>query len=159
MAANHASLADPPLVGSSLHRPVYFMAKEELFRVPILGFLIKRVNAFPIRRKEGDVGAFRTAQEILNSGGALTVFPEGRRQRNGRMGRPRAGVALLAAKTGAPVVPVYVHNTNKLFHFPRLTVLFGSPLRIGENENHETFAHRIMEQIGKLKETYFGPTH
>jgi 1-acyl-sn-glycerol-3-phosphate acyltransferase len=156
-AANHASFADPPLVGSSVHRPLYFMAKEELFQIPLLGWLIRHVNAFPIRRKEGDVGAFRTAQRILAAGGAMLLFPEGRRQKGGVFGKPKAGVGLLAVKSGAPVVPVYVHNTFRLWQCPRLTVVFGPPLVAMGGETAEGFSQRMMDAIRRLKEDTFGP--
>jgi 1-acyl-sn-glycerol-3-phosphate acyltransferase len=155
-AANHASFADPPLVGSSVSRPLYFMAKEELFQVPLFGWLIRHVNAFPIRRKEGDVGAFRTAQRILAAGGAMIMFPEGRRQKGGVFGKPKAGLGLLAVKTGTPVVPAYVHNTHHLWRFPRLTVVFGAPLIAGPGETAEIFSQRIMDTIRHLKEEHFG---
>lgn len=155
-AANHASFADPPLVGSSVSRPLYFMAKEELFQVPLLGWLIRHVNAFPIRRKEGDVGAFRTAQRILAAGGAMIMFPEGRRQKGGVLGKPKAGLGLLAVKTQTPVVPAYVHNTHRLWRFPRLSVIFGAPLTAGPGETAESFSHRIMDTIRRLKEDHFG---
>lgn len=155
-AANHASFADPPLVGSSVSRPLYFMAKEELFQVPLFGWLIRRVNAFPIRRKEGDVGAFRTAQRILAAGGALIMFPEGRRQKGGVFGKPKAGLGFLAVKTGTPVVPAYVHNTNRLWRFPRLTVVFGPPLTTNAGEKAEDFSQRLMDAIRRLKEDHFG---
>ena len=156
-AANHASFADPPLVGSSVSRPLYFMAKEELFRVPLFGWLIRHVNAFPIRRKEGDVGAFRTAQRILAAGGAMIMFPEGRRQKGGVLGKPKAGLGLLAVKSGTPVVPAYVHNTHRLWRFPPLTVIFGAPLTAEKGESAETFSLRLMDTIRRLKEDHFGP--
>ncbi|MBK8575798.1 MAG: 1-acyl-sn-glycerol-3-phosphate acyltransferase [Elusimicrobia bacterium] len=155
-AANHASFADPPLVGSSVSRPLYFMAKEELFHVPVLGWLIRHVNAFPIRRKEGDVGAFRTAQRILAAGGAMIMFPEGRRQKGGVFGKPKSGLGLLAVKSGTPVVPAYVHNTHRLWRFPRLSVVFGAPLTAAPGETAELFSQRIMDTIRRLKEDHFG---
>jgi 1-acyl-sn-glycerol-3-phosphate acyltransferase len=155
-ASNHASFADPPLVGSSVSRPLYFMAKEELFKIPILGWLIRRTNAFPIRRKEGDVGAFRTAQRILAAGGAMIMFPEGRRQKGGVLGKPKAGLGLLAVKSGVPVVPVYVHDTHRMRRFPRVSVVFGASLRAISGETAEVFSIRIMESIHRLQEDFRG---
>lgn len=156
IAANHASFIDPPLVGSSLPRPLYYMGKEELFRWPVFGWIISQVNAFPIRRKEGDVGAIRTAHRILAAGGALIVFPEGRRQRGGEFGRPKGGVGLLAVKTGAPVVPAYLHGNHRAWRFPRLRVVFGKPLAAAPGETGEAFAHRVMNAIRDLKESLRG---
>lgn len=156
LASNHASFVDPPLIGSHLPRPLYYMAKEELFQIPIFGWIIRQVNAFPIRRREGDVGALRTAQRVLSAGGALIVFPEGRRQKGGVLGRPKGGAGLLAVKTGAPVVPVYVHNTHRAWRFPKLTIVFGRPFSAGAGESAQAFVHRAMDAIRELKESVCG---
>lgn len=157
LASNHLSWADPPLVGCSMARMIHFMAKQELFDVPLLGRIIKQVNAFPIKRVERDVGAFRTAQRILAAGGAIIVFPEGTRQRNGMFGRPKPGVGMLAVKTNCPVVPVYVHNSNRLGSLKKLWVCFGQPLRTDGEGDYQVFTNRVMEEIIRLKETHLGP--
>src|SRR3989338_3536248 len=79
-AANHRSLADPNLVGSAIPYPVHYFAKEELFRILLLGWYIRRVNAFPVSRTETDIGAVKTAQRILEAGEGLVLFPEGGRR-------------------------------------------------------------------------------
>ncbi len=158
LAANHASFVDPSLVGSSLRRPIYFMGKEELFRAPCFGWLLRQVNAFPIRRKEGDVGAFRLAQKILAAGGALIVFPEGKRQRQGVLGPPKRGVGVLAAKSRATVIPVYLHDTHRAWRLPRLAVVFGRPLAVHPGESGDDFAQRAMKAIHFLKEALRGNT-
>lgn len=152
LASNHASFFDPPLVGSSVDRPIYFMAKEELFRVPLFGTVIRLVNAFPVRRGGGDVGAFRTATRILKGGGAMILFPEGRRQAGGRLGEPRPGVGLLAAHTGAHVVPIYCRNTHRARFLAALSVTFGGPLALGAEESPEAFSRRVMDAIRRLRE-------
>ena len=156
VAANHASFADPPLVGSFLPRAVYFMAKEELFRVPFFGWLIGQVHAFPVRRREGDTGALKTAQRILDAEGALIVFPQGTRQKPGTWGPPKRGIGLLARKTRAPVVPVYVHNTHRTWRLARLGLTFGDPLHIQDGENAEAFSHRVLDAIRHLSEASHG---
>lgn len=157
LSPNHASFADPPLVGSQLPRTLFYMGKEELFRIPVLGWLIRQVNAFPIRRKEGDIAAIKAAERILNAGGALIVFPEGRRQREGRLGAPKRGVGLLASRTGAPVLPVYVHNGHRVMRGARLTVIFGRAMSMNPDETAEDFSRRVMDAIRGLKEAHFGP--
>jgi len=157
LSPNHASFADPPLVGSQLPRTLFYMGKEELFRIPVLGWLIRQVNAFPIRRKEGDIAAIKAAERILNAGGALIVFPEGRRQREGRLGAPKRGVGLLASRTGAPVLPVYVHNGHRVMRGARLTVIFGRAMSMNLDETAEDFSRRVMDAIRGLKEAHFGP--
>ncbi|HRY29269.1 MAG TPA: lysophospholipid acyltransferase family protein [Elusimicrobiota bacterium] len=159
LAANHASWADPPVIGCSLPRPIYFMGKQELFDVPLFGGIIRRVNAFPVKRTEHDVGAFKTAQRLIISGKAMIVFPEGKRQRTGKLAAAKAGVGMLAAKTNAPVVPVYVHNTYRLWSLPRLWVCFGAPLSAGGGKEYQAFSDRVMKEIVRLKETHLGTTN
>jgi 1-acyl-sn-glycerol-3-phosphate acyltransferase len=158
-AANHTSWADPPMVGCSLPRPIYFMAKQELFDAPLFGWVFRQVNAFPIKRVERDVSAFKTAQRILAAGGALIVFPEGTRQRTGQFGPVKAGVGMLSVKTGCPVVPVYVHNAHKLGRFARVTVCLGKPVRPSGETDYQAYSQRIMREIAALKEQYFGPSN
>jgi 1-acyl-sn-glycerol-3-phosphate acyltransferase len=150
-AANHASFADPPLVGSSVSRPLYFMAKEELFHVPILGWLIRHVNAFPIRRKEGDVGAFRTAQRILAAGGAMIMFPKDGVRRAGYLENPKRGWASWRSKAARRWFRRMFTTPIRLWRCPRLTVVFGAPLTAMGGETAELFSQRIMDTIRRLE--------
>ena len=104
LVGNHSSLLDPPLVGGVAPRPLSFMAKAELFRVPLLGGLIRRLNARPVRREGADAGALRTALRILQDGGLLLMFPEGTRGPEGSLRPAKPGAAMLAVLSGAPVV-------------------------------------------------------
>lgn len=156
-ASNHVSNADPPLVGSMIPRNIHFMAKQELFDVPLLGWFIRQVNAFPVKRWARDVSAFKNAQRLLESGEALILFPEGTRQREGHgFGKPKPGVGMLAHKTGCRVVPVYVHNSGKLASFKPVAVCFGKPLTAEGPEDYEAFAREVMRRIHELKEAHFG---
>ncbi len=155
-ASNHVSLADPPLVGSCIPRMIHFMAKQELFEIPVFGWIIRQVNAFPVKRVERDVGAFKTAQRLLLAGEAIILFPEGTRQRGGRLGRPKSGVGMLAVKTQCPVVPVYVHNADRLSSLKPLRVCFGRPLRAEADADYDAFSRRVMEAIADLKEECLG---
>lgn len=156
IAPNHASFADPPLVGSQLPRTLFYMGKEELFRIPVFGWILRQVNAFPIRRKEGDIAAIKAAERILNAGGALIVFPEGRRQRNGQLAAPKRGVGLLAVRTGVPVLPVYVHNAHRILRLAQITIVFGRPISPAAGETAEVFSQRVMDAVRQLKEAHFG---
>lgn len=156
LASNHASLADPPLVATAILRPVFFMAKQELFDIPGLGWLIRQLNAFPIRRMERDVGAFRMAQQVLTRGKVLILFPEGTRQKSGELGRARAGVGMLAIRTGCPVVPVYVHNARRIGRLARLSVVFGAPLSPAGETDYQAFSDKVMAAVARLKENNFG---
>src|SRR3954454_15534330 len=113
LASNHRSFLDPFIVGICLNRPVYFVAKKELFDRRLTGWFLNCLGAFPIRRGESDEESVETAKQILNRGDALVIFPEGTRIREGSLGRAKRGVGRLALETGAPVVPVAVHGTER----------------------------------------------
>jgi glycerol-3-phosphate dehydrogenase (NAD(P)+) len=113
LATNHRSFLDPFLIGLSARGPVYYMAKQELFRNSLQGWLLNRLGAFPVCRGESDPEAVRTALELLERGRAIVIFPEGTRIRSGSLAPPKRGVGRLALASGAPVVPVAVVGTER----------------------------------------------
>jgi 1-acyl-sn-glycerol-3-phosphate acyltransferase len=113
VVANHGSHLDPPLLGHALGRPVAFMAKAELFRVPLLGPIIRACGAYPVARGASDREAIRIATDRLQQGWATGVFLDGTRQANGRVNQPQAGAALLAARAGVPLLPVAIINSHR----------------------------------------------
>ena len=133
VVANHGSHLDPPLLGHALGRPVAFMAKAELFKIPILGSIIRACGAYPVKRGASDREAIRTATARLEEGWAIGVFLDGTRQTDGRVNQPRPGAALLAARSGAPLLPVAIINSHRALgggrSWPRLVPV---ALRIGE---------------------------
>ncbi len=133
VASNHGSHLDPPILGHALGRPVAFMAKSELFRIPILSFIISACGAYPVKRGAGDREALRTASNRLLEGWATGVFLDGTRQENGRVNDPKAGAALLAARSGCPILPVAIVNSHRAFPkgslFPRFVCIH---LKVGE---------------------------
>ncbi len=151
IAANHRSLADPPLVGVATTRYVHFLAKEELFRFRPFGWLIKNLNAHPLNRGGSDIAAFKIAKKILSEGEGLIVFPEGRRSKTDELGKPKAGVGMLAHISKAPVIPTYIHNSGHLKDFKRLIVSFGSPIRYENFDSYERMAEDVMASIADLK--------
>ena len=113
IAPNHRSFLDPWVVGICLRRPVYFVAKRELFQRRWMGWFLNSLGAFPIRRGESDEEAMETARQLVERGEAILIFPEGTRIRRGSLGDPKRGVGRLALETGAPVVPVAVMGTER----------------------------------------------
>ena len=112
LASNHRSFLDPFVIATIVRRPLYYVAKEELFRGRLNSWLLNSLGAFPVRRGESDGDMIDTATAILARGDAVLIFVEGTRIRPGALGRPRRGVGRLALETGAPVVPVAVIGTE-----------------------------------------------
>ena len=112
LASNHRSFLDPFVIGTAASRPIYYVAKEELFRFPPAGWWLNALGAFPVRRGAGDADTLETARAILARGDVVLLFCEGTRVRPGPLGRPRRGVGRLALESGAPVVPVAVLGTE-----------------------------------------------
>jgi glycerol-3-phosphate dehydrogenase (NAD(P)+) len=112
LAANHRSFLDPFVIGAMAHRPVYYVAKRELFDSRLTAWFISSLGAFPIDRGSSDQDAMATAREILARGDCVVIFPEGTRVRPGPLGAPHSGIGRLALETGAQVVPVAVIGTE-----------------------------------------------
>lgn len=140
LMANHVSWLDPPILGWLIPRRITFMAKEELFRNWFVRWVVANYGAFPIRRGEGDRQALREALKVLDSGGVLGMFPEGTRSRDGQLQAGQPGIALLALRSGAPVLPVAIVGTDRIWRLsslirrPRFTVTIGRPFKLSESE-------------------------
>ena len=112
LASNHRSFLDPFAIGCCLGRPIYFVAKEELFKNPALGWILNCLGAFPIKRGASDEESMDTALALLERGQAVVIFPEGTRIRTGSLGSPKRGVGRIALESGTPVVPIAVTNSE-----------------------------------------------
>ena len=160
VVANHGSHLDPPLLGHALGRPVSFMAKAELFRIPILGRVIRACGAYPVKRGASDREAIRTATARLNEGWAIGVFLDGTRQSDGRVNQPMPGAALLAARSGAALLPVAILNSHRALgvgrNLPRLVRLemrIGTPVPAPSSRRKpdlEATTHELQRRINAL---------
>ncbi|MBA3422885.1 MAG: 1-acyl-sn-glycerol-3-phosphate acyltransferase, partial [Thermoleophilaceae bacterium] len=153
LAANHRSFLDPWLIACCARRPVYFMAKHELFDRRVVGWILNALGAFPVCRDESDETAMETARLLLERGEAVVVFPEGTRIRRGSLRRPRRGVGRLALETGAPVVPIAVLGSDRarrgwLIRPVKIRVRCGRPLTFPQVERPSSrLAAELSERI------------
>jgi 1-acyl-sn-glycerol-3-phosphate acyltransferase len=163
LVSNHVSVLDPPFIGGAAPRELYFLAKEELFRVPLLGRLIHALNARPVRRDGSDSRALKTALTLLGENRAILLFPEGTRGVEGRLGEGKSGAGMLAVMSGAPVVPVHISGTARALPpgraLPRPTrvrVRFGPPLYFKtarderRKERYREATEEMMRAIAQL---------
>jgi 1-acyl-sn-glycerol-3-phosphate acyltransferase len=156
VACNHMAYLDPPVLGSASPRRLSYMAKQELFKIPVLGPAIAAVGAYPVDRQGSATSAVKRSVEVLRAGGAIGIFPEGRRNRGGEA-EVRAGVALLASLGKAPVVPACIVGTNGARRFEQFHVIFGPPMRLPEDrkatrEEMMNFTEEVMRAIRSLPE-------
>jgi 1-acyl-sn-glycerol-3-phosphate acyltransferase len=126
VASNHVSYWDPTVVGMLIPREAHYLAKEELFAVPVVGFLMRGVNSIPIKRGSADLTGLKRAIDVLKDGGCLLLFPEGSRMKDGALHPARPGLGLLVVQAGVPIVPCYVSGTNR----PRRWFLRREKLRV-----------------------------
>ncbi|MBG9448826.1 1-acyl-sn-glycerol-3-phosphate acyltransferase [Cytobacillus firmus] len=156
LCSNHIDNLDPPVVGINAPRPVYFMAKEELFNVPVLGKIVPHLNAFPVKRGMSDREALRKGLGILKEGNVLGLFPEGTRSKTGQLGKGLAGAGFFALRSEAHVVPCAIIGPYKAFS--KLKVVYGKPIDMNELRERKASAEEttdmIMSEIRKLIEDY-----
>jgi 1-acyl-sn-glycerol-3-phosphate acyltransferase len=152
LCTNHIHNFDPIVVGITSPRPIHFMAKEELFTVPILGKIMPLINAFPVKRGLSDRGALRKGLGILKEGNVLGLFPEGTRSKTGELGEGLAGAGFFALRSNAHIVPCAIIGPYK--PFKRLKVVYGKPIDMEEYRKNkatpEQTTELIMMEINKL---------
>lgn len=171
LAANHASFLDPPLVGSGLHRQINYLARASLFRYPGVGWLFRNWNAVPVERDGGGAAGLKAILERLLAGGAIILFPEGTRTRDGKLQPARSGIGLTVIKSDAVVIPVRTFGTFECysrtihFHLPKqLTVKYGEPMKFEKlraeaktcdkarlKQIYQEVADEIMAAIARLE--------
>lgn len=154
---NHTRLTDPLCLAFALGHPrqIHAMAKEELMNIPLLGGLLKRAGIFGVKRGKADIGAIKKAMRCLKDGERLMMFPEGTRHQDGEMRDAKTGCAMVAVRTGVPIVPVFIPAKKKLFRFTK--VVFGEPYYpqvAGTKANAEDYriiADDLLERIRALE--------
>jgi len=156
IACNHVSYVDPPALGCGLPRQVLFMAKTELFAIPVLGPIIRGLGAFPVDRSRGDVAALKAAAQVLKGNRVLGIFPEGTRNLDGTV-KAQMGVALLASLSGATVVPAYISGSRDAAKRAKVTVVYGKPFGItlerkARRDDLAKWTDDLMNQIYALRE-------
>ena len=166
VASNHASHLDPPLIAVLVWRELHFMAKEELFSSRLFSRIIRSLNAHPVNRDGVNRRTLREYIDVLKTGGALIIFPEGTRTSDGNLQEPKTGAAMIAAQAGVPVMPVYIDGSFEAMprgvSFPRrhkVRVFYGEPFDPSEllagaerRQRYELLAAEIMRRIAELRE-------
>lgn len=165
LASNHQSFFDPPLVGNAADRPIFFLAKKSLMEVPLLGWLLPKLNVIPVNLEGGDRSALKALIRILKAGDCALVFPEGTRTPDGSLQPAEPGLGLIIAKTRTPVVPARIFGAfdawpigGKIRLFRRITVVVGEPIYFSEadlagggKELYLRLSQRVMDAIAALQ--------
>lgn len=156
LCSNHISNLDPPIVGITAPRQIHFMAKSELFSVPVLKHILPKLNAFPVKRGFSDRQALRSGLKVLNDGNVLGLFPEGTRSKTGELQEGLAGAGFFALRTSATVVPCAIIGPYKFLG--KLTIVYGKPIEMEELRKNRASAAEatrlIMGEISKLITKY-----
>src|SRR5213075_753657 len=164
LAMNHQSYLDPPLAGVTCNRAIYFLARKTLMDVPLLGWLLPKLNVIPVNQEGIDRSALKALIRVLKAGNAALVFPEGARTLDGKLQPAEPGLGLVIAKTLAPVVPMRIFGAHEAW--PRgsskirlhpITIVVGHPIFFSETdiagrgkEMYQRLSGRVMNEIAKL---------
>ena len=155
IVSNHVSYWDPIVLGVAIPRRLHFMAKAELFKIPVLAQIVKSLGAFPVDRKKSDRAALRAAMEILDRRDVLGMFPEGTRIRDVELGEFKMGAAMIAAKANAPLVPVALINTPNIFSrgfFRPFKVVIKKPVHIAKKEAQKITSQQLEEISNDIRQ-------
>ncbi len=164
LAMNHQSYLDPPLAGIACRRPIYFLARKSLLKVPILGRILPKLNVIPVDQEGMDRGALKALLRILRAGEGALVFPEGARTLDGSLQPALPGLGFIIAKTRAPVVPMRIFGSHEALprgggrlRFHPITVVIGRPMYFtemdvsaGKKDLYHQLSQRVMDEIASL---------
>lgn len=163
LAMNHQSFFDPPLAGNARNDAIYYLAKKSLMKVPILGWLLPKLNVIPVDLEGNDRSALKALIRVLRAGDCALVFPEGSRTPDGNLQPALPGLGLVIAKTGAPVVPMRIFGAHdawpiggKIRLGPRITIVVGEPLffsdlKTGDKGLYARLSQRVMDAIAAIQ--------
>jgi 1-acyl-sn-glycerol-3-phosphate acyltransferase len=164
LAMNHQSYLDPPLAGTTCDRAVYFLARRTLLDVPLLGWLLPKLNVIPVNQEGIDRSALKALIHVLKAGNAALVFPEGSRTLDGNLQVAEPGLGLIIAKTLAPVVPMRIFGAHEALprggglHFVPITIVIGEPifftaadLNSPGKDLYKRLSQRVMDAIAALR--------
>ena len=172
LCANHIAILDIFSIGASVPRPINFLAKRELFKVPVLSFLIRSAGAIPLERKKTDLGAIRRSVELAANGNLVAIFPQGHRQpgKNPADTEFKSGAALVAYRAGVPIIPICIRMKGQKYRiFRRTEIIIGKPLnqedlgmQKGGSDEYREAAARVFGEIcrlGNFEKTLPAPEH
>ena len=165
IAVNHSSFFDPPLAGICSRRGVYYLARKTLLKWPFFGPLFPAMNVIPVERDGNDMSALREVIKKVKEGNAVLLFPEGTRSLDGDLQPARAGIGLVIAKTGAPVLPMRIFGAYEAFpknarrfQLSQISVVIGEPIHFtaeeisnSSRETYQLLSNRVMDAIAALK--------
>ncbi|MFZ0915967.1 MAG: lysophospholipid acyltransferase family protein [Candidatus Udaeobacter sp.] len=165
LAMNHQSYLDPPLAGITSDRAIYFLARRTLLDVPLLGWLLPKLNVIPVNQEGVDRSAIKALIRILNAGNGALIFPEGSRTRDGNLQPAEPGLGLVIAKTLAPVVPMRIFGAHEALprggrglRFVPITIVIGEPilftaadLGVPGKNLYNQLSQRVMDAIASLR--------
>ena len=165
LAMNHESYLDPPFAGIACRRAIYFLARNTLLEIPVLGWILPKLNVIPVDQEGGDRSALKALIRSLRANHGTLLFPEGSRTLDGQLQPPQPGIGLVIAKTLAPVVPMRIFGAHRALprgggklRFCRITIVVGEPLRFTaadlEGHGREVYprlSQRVMDAIAALQ--------
>lgn len=159
LAGNHISYLDPILISISTKRQVHFLAKSELFKIPVLGFILRNIQIISVDRSKGDIDAIKASIKVLKEGKVLGIFPQGTRTRD--IENISRGIGMISHKTNAPIIPIYIKNSDKVykkgffpFRFPKISVIIGDIIypfnELNNKEEQKKISKYVVEKIFEM---------
>ncbi len=167
LASNHVSFYDPPLIGTATPEEIHYLAGEHLYHNPLLRLIITNLNAHPIHGSTNDLSTFKLICHLLNEGDKVVIFPEGARSEDGQLAEIKSGVGMLALRSEAPIVPIYINGAFKVWpiqkSFPKpwgkIRLIFGKPIdwrpysAMEKKEAYEAISQDVEKAILELKQS------